>query len=301
MVVVLSAIWYPVAIARYFLNALRRRDDVTVVTAGIDSGTYIPWGGGMHLSAQYTIHTDFTLPMRAVQRRRTLPISIIENKLPADLKPDLWINIDAGFSWTGHPKYGRVALVETDPHALDYRVSRRYADDVYCMQTPYIRAGEKYLPYAYDKEYHRRLQRGGAEFDIGFVGVVYNNRRRFLSGFSDKRINAVTGVAYDDARSVYKNSVASFNLSSKQDLAARVFELAAMGVPFVANNVPDMKTIFGDGIYSFDNIPSGQTLLRDMLNDKAMQADAISRGTQAVQGHTYDARIKQILNGEDYG
>ena len=63
MKIVLSGMYYPVAIVRYFEAALRRRPDVELFTMGPFTGTFIPWNGGMNLKPEYAKAPDLELPM----------------------------------------------------------------------------------------------------------------------------------------------------------------------------------------------------------------------------------------------
>lgn len=296
MHVVVSAIWYPVAIARYILAALNDMDGVEVTTVGVATGTYIPWGGGMRLPESYVYNPDIVVGKLG---NHFVPISMVEARLP---KPaDVWLQVDAGFYLQGRPRAGRNVVIGTDPHALNYDRQRVYADDFYCMQTPYMKHGDKYLPYAYDEQWHAPLERNG-EFgiDVAMVGVVYPNRQQFIRQLSGLRIHAGCGNAYGDARHIYENSAVSFNLSSALDLTARVFELAAMGVPFAANDVPDMKLLFGDEVLSFAGTMDGARLVRELVNNADMRMEVAKRARRAVQGHTWGARVAQIMDGGSY-
>ena len=152
--VVLTGIYYPMAILRYFEAALKRRGNVSLFTAGPYTGAWIPWNGGMNLPAKYAKAPDFPLPQNAIHA--PLPIEMVEARLPWD--PDLWIQVDAGWFLRGRPKSGKNVIVATDPHVLAYSQQRLLADTFYCMQAVYAEAGELamsrrsrgYAPYPID-------------------------------------------------------------------------------------------------------------------------------------------------------
>ena len=60
--------FYPVAILRYFQQALQRRDDVNVYSVGPWTGTWIPWMGGLYLQDKYSRPPDSQCLRRFVVR-----------------------------------------------------------------------------------------------------------------------------------------------------------------------------------------------------------------------------------------
>ena len=296
MHVVVSAIWYPVAIARYILSALQRVDGLEITTVGVKAGTYIPWNGGMHMPEKYVHNPDIEVGKIGT---RIVPIRQVEAMLP---KPaDVWIQVDAGFYLHGRPQYGRNVIIGTDPHVLNYDTQRIFADDFYCMQTPYAKNGDKYLPYAYDPIWHRPLEKyENPLYDVAMIGIMYRQRIDLLKRLTDLRTFAQCGLAYQELRDVYADTLVSFNYSSRLDLTARVFELAAMGIPFAANEVPDAKMIFGDAIQTFAGVDNGVVLIRKMVNNDSFRDNASRLAADAVHDHTWDARVAQVLAGETY-
>ncbi|MHC4635759.1 MAG: hypothetical protein ACYSYU_11215, partial [Planctomycetota bacterium] len=98
LTVIFSQIFYPMSIGRYFESALKRRDDINLITVGPYFGNMIPWNNWMALPQKYAIAPTITLPQGSV----TVPISFIENQLPQEA--DLWLQIDAGFHLEGRPQ-----------------------------------------------------------------------------------------------------------------------------------------------------------------------------------------------------
>jgi len=96
----LSALHYPVTMARYFWDALERRDDVEVYSVGPFFDDWIPWGGGLRLPRKYVKAPTVCLPQNAAQLN--MPYEIVANQLPDDL--DLFLQIDAGFHFATKPK-----------------------------------------------------------------------------------------------------------------------------------------------------------------------------------------------------
>ena len=151
--VCLTSINYPMSMARYFERALERRSDVELITLGPYTGNRIPWNGGMDLLPKYAKSPTYPLPMQVINQGKISPKifpSTFEN-LP---DVDLWLEVDAGFYLDPRPETGIVAHVATDPHALSYDRQRQLADYFFNMQTPYMKNGDIYLPYAYDPTVH---------------------------------------------------------------------------------------------------------------------------------------------------
>jgi spore maturation protein CgeB len=78
---------------------------------------------------------------------------------------------------------------------------------------------------------------------------------------------------------------------------ARVWELAAMGIPAVQNTVPDMKTFFvaGEHYLQFTDMVGAVDQVLNVLNDYEKAQEIANAAYRKVQPHTYDARISQIL------
>lgn len=299
MKVVLSGIYYPVAILRYFEAALKRTNH-EVFTVGPYTGRWIPWNGGMFLDEKYAISPDISLG----EQVRPAPIAYIENLLP--WKPDLWLQIDAGYHFDGKPSHGYNVIVGTDPHVLDYTTARKLADKFYCMQTPYMKDGDEWLPYAYDPIWHapRSLDSLPLKVDAALVGIPYENRVALIKVLREKgySVTFVHGPAYDEARDLYHQARIGLNWSSLQDLTARVFEIMAMGLCPIINRVPDLKTIdFIDGVHylGFDTLEEAvskfEFALNNEMNGHAIWKYVVSEAREAVREHTWDARIKRIL------
>jgi hypothetical protein len=284
--VILSGIYYPLAILRYFEAALRRRDDINLITVGPYTGNMIPWNNWMTLASKYAIPPTITLPIG----QPFVPISFIENQLPlltenqiaalkneivvlekrvkvnpdlenqiAALKneivvlenrsePDLWIQIDAGFYLEGRPQNGKNAIVATDPHVLNYDRQRTFADTFYCMQDCYKKPGDEYLPYAYDPIWHAPEEQERL-FDVCLLGLHYANRNLLVNRLMQNGVKVYyhLGDVFDEARAIYNQAPIGINWSSKDDLTARVFELLGMRRLAVVNNVTDLPRFFEGG------------------------------------------------------
>jgi len=290
---VLTSIYYPMAILRYFEAALRRRPDVELFTVGPFTGPAIPWNGGMTLPQKYAIAPD--LPLGNIVQGN-VPINYIETLLP--WSPDLWLQVDAGFFLSGRPKSGLNAFVGTDPHVLDYSLQRALADKFFCMQAYYAQGRDEYLPYAYDPLWHAP-EKQPRRYDVVLLGLHYENRNRLVSELKRQGVNVFyeLGPVFDEARAIYNSAPLGLNWSSLNDLTARVFELLGMGRLAVVNRVPDLGQFFEDGrdLAAFDSLGEAVEKVLHYLAHPEQAAAIAHQGKKTVAPHTWDDRVEQIF------
>lgn len=291
-----SYIAYPVAMPRYMLEALRRRDDVEIWVVGPYTGRQIPWLGGMFLPASYVDEPDYALPMSLPP---TINYDAVNGMLP--FTPDIWIEGNAGLNAIGRPNAGTYVVIGTDPHVIDYDGARARSDIFYAMQRPYMKPGDRWLPYGFDPIIHRKTEKswGERENDISLVGLPYPERKAFMHQMKTRGYTTFieNGPSYEDAWAIYNNSKLGLNLSSRQDTCARVFELLGMGLPAVLNLVPDLVDMFNEGedFVGFVGVQDGVNKAIELLEDP-VRAQAIAEcGHAAVQEHTWDERMEQVL------
>lgn len=293
MRVILSGIFYPMAILRYFEAALKRRPNVELFTVGPYTGMNIPWNGGIDLSPKYAKSPDLALHQGAGNR---VDIRFIENQVP--FAPDLWIQIDAGFHFIGKPRSGKNVIVGTDPHCLNYDYQRTVADTFYCMQTPYMKSGDEYLPYAYDPIWHAPEEQE-RRYDVVLCGLHYDNRNRLVDALKRFSINVYydLGPVFDEARALYNQAPIGINWSSLQDLTARVFELTAMGRLAVVNRVPDLGKFFvaDKDLIVFDSLTDAVDKIVYYLAHPEETESIAQQGRKTVMPHSWDTRIETIL------
>jgi len=294
--VALIGIYYPMAMLRYFERALKRRPDVELITAGPYTGNWIPWNGGMTLLPKYDKTPNFALPKDFIRSGKVSPQIFQADERFADV--DLWLEVDAGFYLDPRPETGIVAHVATDPHALNYDRQRQLADYFFNMQTPYMKDGDHYLPYAYDPTVHYPKEETVGH-DVCMIGLHYPQRTELVNRLLSKnlRVFYTIGPIFDEYREAYNKSLVGINWSSKLDMNARVWELAAMGVLAVENTVPDMRSYFvpGEHYLEFTDVNGAEKQVLLALSDKEMMQEMVDRAYSKVQPHTWDARIQQIL------
>jgi glycosyltransferase involved in cell wall biosynthesis len=293
--VVVSALMYPLTMARYFINALNRRDDVELCIIGPYSGTRIPWGGGMDLPSTYVIVPDIPLPMTA---QSGIPYQLIDHQMP--WTPDLWLEIDAGFHFKTKPKAEKVAHILTDPHCLrEHYSQKKDADITFCMQTPYMLPGERYLPYAYDPTFFYPEDLEKTHHGC-LIGLHYPQRTNLVNALRSKgyNIHYSIGQIFDAFRTHYNQSEIALSWSSLQDLPTRVFEYAGMGLPMVVNRVPDMSNFFVEGEHylGFSTQEEAVKQFEKLMADDDMRFEMGEAAWRKVRtAHTWDARIQEIL------
>jgi len=292
--VALVGIYYPMAMLRYFERALERRDDVELITVGPYTGNWIPWNGGMQLQPKYAKIPNVSLPQSMI-RQKSMPAQMLGQY---DIDVDLWLEVDAGFFLDPRPSSGIVAHVATDPHALNYDRQRQLADYFFCMQTPYMKEGDIHLPYAYDPEVHYP-EDIAQSIDVCMIGLHYENRTNLVNRLVDRglTVHYSIGAIFDEYRRYYNRSRVGINWSSLQDLNARVFELAAMGIPAVQNTVPDMSKFFtaGEHYFNFTTLDEAVEQVMYAIKNPDDAERVAMAALKAVKPHTWDARIQTIL------
>lgn len=294
--VVLSGLFYPMAILRYLEAAFRRRTDVELFTFGPFTGSWIPWKSGMHLDSKYAIAPSHSLPPPP-RHSPAPPFSYVESQLP--WKPDIFVQVDAGWFIPGRPSTGLNFIVGTDPHVLDYSAQREYADKFFCMQAVYARSGDEYLPYAFDPEWHRPMPEVSKDLDVCLLGLHYEQRTQLVTALRNHGMEVLydLGPVFAEARALYARARMGINWSSKQDLTARVFELMGMNLLAVINIVPDLDRFFHQGTHYIGFYNLGEAINKILyFRSHPQQMRALAdAGHEAVQVHTWDTRVSQIL------
>jgi hypothetical protein len=293
--VALVGIYYPMAMLRYFERALERRDDVELITIGPYTGNQIPWNGGMSVLPKYAKSPTYPLPPQMITQRSANPKSFPSTmEMLEDV--DLWLEVDAGFYLDPRPETGIVAHVATDPHALSYDRQRQLADYFFCMQTPYAKNGDIYLPYAYDPTVHYPMN-VKMEHDVCMIGLHYQLRTELVNRLLSQNLRVFysIGQIFDEYREEYNKSWVGINWSSRLDMNARVWD--AMCVPAVQNTVPDMNTflVAGEHYLEFTDINGAEKQVIKLLSDPDMADEMANSAMRKVEPHTYDARVQQIL------
>jgi spore maturation protein CgeB len=229
-----------------------------------------------------------------------MPYEAITLQMPEDL--DFFLQIDAGWHFATRPHARVTALLETDPHCISashYAVPKSQSDFTFTMQTPYMRAGEHYLPYAYAPDIHYQEPETEKIYDVCLIGLHYNSRNALISALQAKglRVYYNIGDVFDEYRYIYNQSKIALSWSSLDDLCARNWEALAMGNLLVCNRVTDMQTFFSEDEHylGFSSIDEAVEKVTWALENPELSQRIADAGHRKVMPHTYDKRCAQIL------
>ena len=298
MKIVLAYKAYPMTIANYYRRALERRTDIELYTLGEFFGQWIPWAGGMTIPMKYQNSVDMPLPPGMVSPSWTQ----IKNLLP--WKPDLVLNVDAGFHFATKPDVP-YAVVATDPHCLGdwYKSVRPLADKFFSMQTSYMEDGDEFLPYAFDPFCHYPVDAVSKEYDCSIIGLHYPQRNEWVHKLKSLgvKVNYRIGDIYDEYREENNKAWIGLNWSSLEDVTARVFEICAMRLVPVLNRLPGLGALgFEDGRH-YLGFSSMDEAIEKVMWAKTHPDQAKQIALEAYQyvhnkGFTYDSNCQTILH-----
>ena len=289
--VVLSQIFYPMSLGRYFENALQRRDDIELITIGPYTENWIPWGGGMYLDEKYA--RPPTHPYTTQQMLQTLPMQWALSKITEDV--DLWIEVDAAFNFGGRSNARKHVVVATDAHCINYDRQRTYSDLLVNLHPKFSKPGDLKLSYAYDPIIHRPMD-VDKDTDIAFCGVLYDERRALLDYLQGHGITVKTnnGLIMEEATEFQQTGRVGFNLTSAGDFNARSFELAAMRMPVVMDTCDD--NILPVWAVPRNDYQAFGFSMRTLLGDAQIRNDVAEANYEAVKPYTYDYLVERIFD-----
>lgn len=185
-------------------------------------------------------------------------------------------------------------------NCLNYDYVRSISDKFFCMQTPYMKDTDIYLPYAYDPIWHGYDSSiDSKEYDLVFCGLQYKQRVEIFEYLKLRGYNIINtiGPAYNEAKLLYHKAPMSINWSSKLDLTARVFELLGMKRLAIVNRVPDLSKFFTDkkDLVVFETMVQVASKVIYYLENPDKAKEIAENGHETVKDHTWDNRIKSIL------
>lgn len=290
---------YPLTMANYIRQALERRQDVELFTVGEFFGQYIPWNGGMTIPTKYRNVVD--LPISSGMNRITW--EMINGMLP--WKPDLVLNVDAGFHFSTKPN-SPYALVATDPHVLGdwYSKVRPLVDYFFNMQPSYLQPNDHLLPYAFDPIHHFPDKMANVEdvYDCSIVGLHYPQRDEWVRRLREVgiKVNYRIGDVYEEYRKENNKAWIGLNWSSLQDVTARVFEIMAMRLVPVLNRLPGLDFLgFEEGRHylGFSTMDEAVEKVQWAIKNKNFAIQVANQAYNFVyeRGMTWDNRAKKIL------
>jgi glycosyltransferase involved in cell wall biosynthesis len=297
MRVIISSLWFPVSISRYFLSALEHRDDLEVISIGPYTGTWIPWDRGMDLPEKYAVPPTIPLSKNLWTIRSINPKFLNDRKELEDI--DIWIQADSNFFFSERPPCKTNVHIAVDPHVLDYSIQRTKTDYFFNMQKTYSIPGDIYLPYC-ASTYHHYPEEIEKEYDVCLIGLQYTHRNELVAALRREGISVYygLGLGFDEYRNIYNKARVAISWSSMNDLIARVFEAGAMGIPLVCNRVPDLPLLFTENEHylGFNSVGEAVSQVKKILDHKDnYKSMAKSFQDEIISKHTYDHRIDQIL------
>jgi hypothetical protein len=191
---------------------------------------------------------------------------------------------------------------------LNYRWHKEYArqfDMTFFAQRDYIRAARRYgvhsvrwLPLAADAEYHRIEPRPG-KYTVSFVGNVSAGRKKFFDRIDPGiPLNIVTGAYEEEMAGILAESKIGLNVSLREDLNMRFFEVLASGALLVTQKIDaGMSELFQDGVHFVThNVTDVSGVLKFYLEHESLRADIARRGRElCLSRHTYKHRCQQLI------
>ncbi len=292
--VLLSCLLYPVAVSRYLAWGFEAAG-CEVITAGLSTGRFIPWGGqqGMNLPEEYVWTPDIPLDMR----QQPTVKDVLAQPVAHDI--DLVVSCDPHFVLQGESPVPLVCFA-VDNHVRDY--DARSYDLIFGAHSWARRSKEsifRWLPCAYAPRWHSDL---GIERDVevGFVGVLYDNRMKAAYTLLQNGISMILamGPAYDESNQLYNRCQSALCISFCGDLACRVFENMAQGcLVLMEKNIIDaglMELVDGEHYLGFSN----DRELLDVVQKARSEAEReriVKAAKKWVRPHTWEARANMIL------
>jgi spore maturation protein CgeB len=174
------------------------------------------------------------------------------------------------------------------------------------------------VPFGYDPAtYAPPASRPSRVHDIVMVGQRYIEREAFVRALADLRV-FVSGVGWDAALTpqvravagtqrysgteicqLYWSSALALNSLAPWNVPAhnmRTFEIPATGTPMIATRTPEHERIFGeDGAVLVSDPDEARSRVLKLLEDEEALRRIGDRGRMCVAGHTYAARMAELL------
>lgn len=295
MKILMSYKHYPMCGGNYFKWAMQDLGH-EVFSVGYFSGEVVPWEGNPKFP-KHVFPPDLALSTDIP----FYPLDEILKQMP--WKPDLILQIDAGFYLTGKAPDGIPnVMFATDPHFLDYTLQYNMVDFFFNPQPMSFAKYPKsiFLPWAYDPNIHKPLLREEKLYDVVFIGLMYENRKKALEELAKhaKVFASPAGIIFEDCTKIYNQGKISFNWSSNDDIPMRIFEGMAYGNLVLTNRITGLDQLFKEDKH-YIGFSSMEELIEkiDYLMSNPEIIDKISEaGYMEVEEHTYINRCKDILD-----
>lgn len=299
--VLLHSIFYPLAIASYWRNALERNPDIDLITVGIYTGSYIPWKNGMTLPDKYAKPPTYPLPFKPGLNVK-INYELVRAQIPDKWKPDLILTVDGGANWKYRPSEGIVVTVATDTHCVDYTHAREVSDYFFNMHPHYSIPSDKLLSYAYDPGTHYPMSDVEKDTDAVLIGMPYQHRVDWVNRLRADGVSVIfeNSPVFDEYRELANKARIGLNWASMEDTNARVYESLAMRLCLVTNRTPDLERAgLEDGRHylGFDNLEEAVSKVLYAKNNPEICDMIANVGYQFVTQNkfTYDRLMDDIL------
>lgn len=297
MRILLSAVHYPVASARFLFWALRRMGH-DVLTIGPAVGPWLPWAEHVNLEP-FEWKPDIALPYEHGRMMQYDVDAALERFGGA---PDLIVQMDAHFIMRNRPACRNV-LYAIDNHVAKYGAYGDF-DKLYIAHSFGYMADQphaEFLPCAHDPAHHYDAG-WDRPIDVAIAGVAYGPRMDLVSRLnaSGVRVKATTGLMYADYNALYNRAKIALVRSVGGDVAMRVFENMAQGCLVVSDRVRDLARCgFVDGVHylGYDTPQECVDTVRHVLAHWGDAQPIIAAAREAVKAHTWQARAETILAG----
>ncbi|MGK7345586.1 MAG: glycosyltransferase family protein [Candidatus Nitrospinota bacterium M3_3B_026] len=165
----------------------------------------------------------------------------------------------------------------------------------------YGRDNVVWLPFAADEVFHRDF---GVErdIDVGYVGSVTGQKRRYFDALEESGLRVVTNdeyLAYEEVGKFYSRCKLVFNISARRDLNPRAFEASYAGALVVSQSMMDAgaREIFTEGEnMAFHNFSDAADILRSLLEDGGRRERMAGNAKNLVRSaHLYRHRAERIV------
>ena len=198
----------------------------------------------------------------------------------------------------------------SDSHlGYDYRLQcAKEADIVFCAQKRAVEEFKKdginnpiWLPHAVEPLAYPRYEIPGKKYDVCFVGHVNSpNRIDALDRLFKDFPNFYYGQRlFEDAARKYAESKICFNISMKDDLNMRTFEIMATGSFLLTSWIPTIEEFFKDGVHlalykdQDEMIDKAKYYLE---HDEEREWIAREGYHEVIKNHTIDHRVNIMLD-----
>jgi len=300
--IVISGHFFAITAAlKYIVEACKRNKELNVITVGSYHGINMPYPNVRIVKKEYDFRPDYAFPPMPIGNSY-IPIEMVENRL--GIKPDIWLNVDAGFRFSGKPKNGININFLTDPHTSlrkIYTENKSNYDYIFNPQTPYMENDEIYLPYAADCIYNAPLEGIEKIYDVCIIGNYYQHRVDLINKLRKMGYKCFFELGYTgkDSQLIMNQSKICINWSSLDDLTARVFETLATGIILLTNRVTDINKHFieNEDYFGFSTENEAIEKVKYIIDkyEKLKKIGENGRNKIIQNHHFWDDRINTIL------